>query len=133
MSCVGVWLAVEDARIGNGCLHIADNSHHGGVQHRMTQDGRGSVHWPQGRPDYSNLDLKPVETPKGTLVILDGANVHGSDANTSPESRHAYSMHVVEGGPGYTWLPDNWLQRQPDAPFMPLFDDTPGSTSDAEL
>jgi hypothetical protein len=32
-------------------------------------------------------------------------------------------MHVVEGGRGYTWLEDNWLQRRKDMPFEPLFDD----------
>jgi phytanoyl-CoA hydroxylase len=122
LSCVGIWLAVEDATIDNGCLFIADDSHHDGVAHRMTLDGKGSVHWPQGRPDYSKHDLKPVETPKGTLVLLHGSNVHGSNENTSRASRHAYSMHVVEGAQGTEWLPDNWLQRPPDKPFEPLFE-----------
>jgi phytanoyl-CoA hydroxylase len=88
----------------------------------MTRDGQGGVHWPSGRPDYSEHVLKPLETPKGTLVLLHGANVHGSSANTSAESRHAYSMHVVESGDGHVWLPDNWLQRPEEMPFEPLFD-----------
>ena len=45
-----------------------------------------------------------------------------SKENSSPHSRHAYSMHFVEGGPGFTWVADNWLQRRPDLPFEPLFD-----------
>ena len=124
LSCVGIWLAVEDATVDNGCLFIANDSHNDGAPHRMTRDGKGSVHWPTGRPDYSQHDLKPVETPKGTLVLLHGSNVHGSNANTSPVSRHAYSMHVVESAHGVEWLPDNWLQRPQDAPFQPLYDDT---------
>lgn len=122
LSCVGIWLAVEDATIGNGCLFIADESHHSGVPQRMARDGHGSVHWPNGRPDYSQHELKPVETPKGTLVLLHGSNVHGSNANTSAASRHAYSMHVVEGGGDVNWLADNWLQRPHNAPFEPLYD-----------
>jgi hypothetical protein len=31
---------------------------------------------------------------------------------------------VVEGAEGYTWDPLNWLQRRPEFPFEPLYDDT---------
>ena len=116
-----MWLAIEDATVNNGCLFVAPNSHNAGVAHRMTRDDKGSVSWPAGRPDYSEHELEPLETPKGTLVLLHGSNVHGSNANTSPHSRHAYSMHVVEGASGVEWLPDNWLQRPADKPFEPLF------------
>ena len=44
----------------------------------------------------------------GSLVLLHGANVHYSNENTSGKSRHAYSVHVVEGGGGMTWPADNW-------------------------
>lgn len=122
MSCVGIWLAIEDATVDNGCLFVAPDSHNDGVAHRMTRSASGSVTWPQGRPDYSAHALQPLETPKGTLVLLHGANVHGSNANTSPHSRHAYSMHVVEGAPRFEWLPDNWLQRPAEMPFEPLYE-----------
>lgn len=125
-SCVGVWLAIDDATVRNGCLHIARGSHRDRVLKRMTRttdDTHGAVGWPEGRPDYSDLHLEPLETPAGTLVLLHGSNVHGSEPNTSKEARHAYSMHVVEGGPGYEWLQDNWLQRPPDLPFESLYDD----------
>ena len=46
--------------------------------------------------------------PSGSLVLLHGANVHFSYSNTSPHSRHAYSMHVIEGAPGTDYLQDNW-------------------------
>ena len=59
----------------------------------------------------------------GTLVLLHGANVHMSFENTSPHSRHAFSVHVAEGAPGYSWPADNWLQRPPELPFEPLYDD----------
>jgi ectoine hydroxylase-related dioxygenase (phytanoyl-CoA dioxygenase family) len=103
-------------------LHVAKKSHHDRPLKHMTRIN-GKVGWPEGRPDYSDLHLEPLETPAGTLVLLHGANVHGSEPNVSEKSRHAYSMHVVEGGRGYTWLEDNWLQRRKDMPFEPLFDD----------
>lgn len=44
----------------------------------------------------------------GSLVVLHGENVHYSSPNTSDISRHAYSMHMVEGAQGVAWAPDNW-------------------------
>ena len=57
-------------------------------------------------------------------MVLHGANVHLSKENTSPISRHAYAMHVVEGAPGYAWASDNWLQRPIELPFEPFYDNT---------
>lgn len=49
-----------------------------------------------------------VQCKAGALVVLHGANVHFSHENTSPQSRHAYSMHVVEGTSATHWAADNW-------------------------
>jgi phytanoyl-CoA hydroxylase len=123
LTCTGVWLAIEDATIANGCLHAAPRSHVHGVQKRMTRGVEGGVAWADGKPDFSDLKLEPLEVAAGSLVVLHGENVHGSSANTSGESRHAYSMHVVEGADGVQWLEDNWLQRPAEKPFEPLFGD----------
>lgn len=46
----------------------------------------------------------------------------GCDSERVPppliRSRHAYSVHYVEGGAH--WAEDNWLQRKGDLPFEPL-------------
>ena len=60
----------------------------------------------------------PLEVPAGAAVLLHGACVHASAANTSPASRHAYSVHFVEAGAA--WAPDNWMHRAPDFPPVPL-------------
>ena len=59
-------------------------------------------------PQYPREDFVPIEVPSGALVLLHGANVHFSHSNASPHSRHAYSMHVIEGAPGTHYLQDNW-------------------------
>ena len=59
-------------------------------------------------PEYNTGDFVPLEVPSGSLVLLHGANVHFSYSNTSPHSRHAYSMHVIEGAPSTQYLRDNW-------------------------
>eukprot|EP00892_Ulva_mutabilis_P008325 jgi/Ulvmu1/5865/UM025_0127.1 len=122
LSCVGIWLAIEDATVSNGCLFSSPGNHAAGLRGRMTAAAGGGVSWPTGVPAFDDLQLAPLEVTAGTLVVLHGSNVHGSSANTSPDSRHAYSMHVVEGAPGTQWLPDNWLQRPPEQPFEPLYE-----------
>lgn len=59
-----------------------------------------------------------LEVPAGTLVLLHSANVHFSHANRSDRSRHAYTLHVIEGGKGVKYPEDNWLQRPDSDPFQ---------------
>lgn len=71
----------------------------------------------------SKDDFVPLEVPSGSLVLLHGANVHFSYENTSGKSRHAYSMHVIEGAPSHTYAPNNWWEPQlPDLLFSPQAD-----------
>ena len=51
----------------------------------------------------------PLEAAAGTVVLLHGLLPHRSSPNTSPRSRAAYSLHLVEAGARYP--EDNWLQR----------------------
>jgi ectoine hydroxylase-related dioxygenase (phytanoyl-CoA dioxygenase family) len=60
----------------------------------------------------------PLEVPAGSAVLLHGACVHASAANTSATSRHAYSLHFVEADAA--WAKDNWMHRAPDFPPVPL-------------
>lgn len=72
-------------------------------------------------PTYDLSAFEPLEVGAGTLVLLHGENVHYSAENTSPVSRHSYSMHVVESAPPHVWSDDNWAHRRPDMPWRPLY------------
>ena len=56
----------------------------------------------------------PLEVKKGSLVLLHGRLPHYSCENTSNKSRHAYTLHVIDGNCKYS--SNNWLQRS----SMPL-------------
>ena len=66
-------------------------------------------------PEPGDGRLVPFETPAGTLVLLHGQLPHYSGPNRSPKSRHAYSVHLIEGSAAYP--SDNWLQRGADRPL----------------
>ncbi len=57
-----------------------------------------------------------MEAEAGTLVVLNGLLPHWSAPNTSEKSRHAFTLHIIEGNAEYP--ADNWLQRGPDMPLQ---------------
>src|SRR2546421_2367381 len=113
---VGLWFAVEDSTIENGCLWAIPGPHEeAGLKSRWVRSAGGmnfdvfdSNPWPEEW-------LVPLEVTKGSLVILNGLLPHKSLANRSPKSRHAYSLHVINGNSSYP--ENNWLQRSPEMPL----------------
>ncbi|KAG2447298.1 hypothetical protein HYH02_007628 [Chlamydomonas schloesseri] len=121
LSCVGLWWALEDCTRDNGCLWAMPGIHKDGLKRRFTLGPGGKVSFDAPQPDYDLSQFVPLECPAGTLVLLQGENVHYSAENTSPVSRHSYSMHLVESGPGVAWSADNWAHRASDNPWQPLY------------
>jgi len=114
-SVVGLWFALEDATLDNGCLWVAPGGHRGPLRERYVRHGDGFVTekldatpWPSGDA------TRPLEVPAGTLVVFDGHLPHASAPNRSPVSRMAYTLHVVDARAA--WSPLNWLQRRADDP-----------------
>jgi phytanoyl-CoA hydroxylase len=112
---VGLWFALEDATIENGCLWAIPGGHEPGLKSRWVRSEVGmnfevfdTSPWPEER-------LVPLEVKKGSLIILNGLLPHKSLANRSSESRHAYSLHVINGNSSYP--ENNWLQRSPKMPL----------------
>lgn len=118
-SCVGAWLALEDAGRSNGCLWGLRGVHRDGVARRFVRGPGGQLVFTAPSPTYDLSRFVPLEVEAGTLVLLHGANVHYSAENTSPVSRHSYTLHFVEGD--IPWSSDNWAQRPEGMPWEPLY------------
>lgn len=115
-STVGLWFALEDATRENGCLWAIRGGHIGGLRSRFVRAPEGGTRFlPLGEPVWPQGSLVPLEVAAGTLIVLDGMSPHLSEANRSPKSRQAYTLHVISGAARYP--PDNWLQRGPDLPL----------------
>jgi phytanoyl-CoA hydroxylase len=111
----GLWFALEDATVENGCLWAIPGGHRAGLRKRFVRAASGGTRFvtlDEGAWDEARL--APLEVRKGTLIVLHGLLPHMSRANRSPRSRHAYSLHVVDGECLYP--EDNWLRRAPDMP-----------------
>ncbi len=115
-SVIGFWFAIEDATVENGCLWAIPGGHRipAKSRFRLNEAGTGTTNDIFDESPYRVDDLVPLEAEAGTLVLLHGTLPHWSAPNTSDRSRHAYTLHVIEGGADY--LDDNWLQR-PELPM----------------
>jgi phytanoyl-CoA hydroxylase len=115
LSCTGFWLALEEATIENGCLWAEPGGHRQPLRSRFVRDGHATRMATLDPSPLPTGGLVPIEAAKGTLVLLHGQLPHRSGPNRSDRSRHAYTLHLIEGAARYS--PDNWLQRPDDLPL----------------
>jgi phytanoyl-CoA hydroxylase len=114
-TCLGFWFALEDATVENGCLWALPGGHRLGLKKRFVRaEGGGTAFRVLDPTPLPEEGMVPLEVKKGTLVVLHGLLPHKSGANTSPRSRHAYSVHLIDGTA--TYPQDNWLHRSAAMP-----------------
>jgi phytanoyl-CoA hydroxylase len=114
VSVTGFWFALEDADESNGCLLGIPGVQGEGLRERFHYAGDALVMTPLGDKDWPMEREAPLPAPKGTLVVLHGLAPHRSSPNTSPRSREAYALHVIDRAA--RWSDDNWLRRGPGMP-----------------
>ena len=107
-STVGFWFALEDATRQNGCLQVASGGHKGPLRKLFKRENNQMKMEVLSNEPFPETDTF-VEVKKGTLVLLHGRLPHYSCENKSPHSRHAYTIHAIDGKSKY--LDYNWLQR----------------------
>ena len=107
---LGLWFALEDATVENGCLWAIPGGHRYGLKSRWVRTAEDKMKfeifdeqpWPEDQ-------LVPLEVSKGSLILLHGLLPHRSFENRSTRSRHAYTLHLIHAGARYP--ESNWLQR----------------------
>ena len=107
-STVGFWFALQDANKDNGCLQVASGGHKGPLRKLFKRENNQMKMEELSNEPFPETDTF-VEVKKGTLVLLHGRLPHYSCENKSPNSRHAYTIHAIDGKSKY--LDYNWLQR----------------------
>jgi phytanoyl-CoA hydroxylase len=115
-SCVGLWTALHDATLENGCLWAVPGSHKLPLQQRFIRNPNGAGTIFQVQPGGSSGPLSTdggvaVPMKAGSMILIHGQLVHWSHANTSDQPRNAFSLHVIEGASTHQYPADNWLQR----------------------
>ena len=111
-SLAGVWLALDDATIENGCLWVRPGSHADGVIYDTAPHGSAdfdSGNHLTGTPDDADMGI-PVEVKRGTAVIFNGYLHHRSLPNRAPAGtfRRALVNHYMSAN---SMLPWDWDGR----------------------
>ncbi len=107
-TCVGFWIALEDATLENGCMWAAAGGHRSPLRQRFINGAQKMEMITLDESPMPACDT-PLPAPKGTLVVLHGRLPHYSAPNRSRVSRYAYAMHLIDKTAEYS--ENNWLQR----------------------
>lgn len=112
---VGLWFAIEDATIENGCLWAIPGGDRSGLKSRWIRSSQGMKFDVFNTEPWPEDQLVPLEVSKGSLILLHGLLPHRSFENRSPNSRHAYTLHLISADAEYP--ANNWLQRSAAMPL----------------
>ncbi|XP_076014775.1 phytanoyl-CoA dioxygenase domain-containing protein 1 [Genypterus blacodes] len=120
---MGLWIALEDATVNNGCLWFIPGSHISGISRRFVRTPKGAnvvTDFIGTEKTYDEEKFEATPVKKGSAVLIHGEVVHRSAENSSEDSRHVYAFHIMETQ-DTRWSPDNWLQPTEELPFPSLY------------
>ncbi|MFT2099684.1 phytanoyl-CoA dioxygenase family protein [Marinomonas sp. 2405UD66-6] len=119
MSVIGLWFAIEEATLENGCLWGVPQGHNVGLLKRFERVSPESIETKMvtlKEHQWHQYELVALPVSKGSLVILNGEFPHLSYANRSGKSRHAYALHAIDQACEYP--KENWLQSNVNNGFQ---------------
>lgn len=118
---VGLWLAVTQATLENGCLHVVPGSHREPVHTHVPDRRPGANFGYMEIVDYDMSAEVPVRLETGDLLVFHSQLMHGSTDNRSDEIRATMVFHCARSG-----TKDLSPQTSPVNDWMPL--PTPAAT-----
>ncbi|MBB6430138.1 phytanoyl-CoA dioxygenase family protein [Algisphaera agarilytica] len=85
----GVWIALDEARLDNGCMHLVESTHKEIVPHFNRRDWQICDSHVMGRPTVA------VPLPPGGALVFSGLLMHGTPTNFSEHRRWALQFHYT--------------------------------------
>jgi len=116
-SLIGVWIAIDDATVDNGCLWIIPRSHKPGYLFRRVAND-SSEYADVDTVDvstYGKEQIIPVEVKWGSVVFFNGYTLHSSLRNkTEDGTRMALVNHYMSAESMLPWDQDGKLDATED-------------------
>lgn len=116
-SLVGVWIAIDDATVENGCLWIIPGSQKPGyIMPRIASDSNEYADVDTiDVSRYNKEDIIPVEVKSGSVVFFNGYLLHSSLRNkTADNFRTALVNHYMSAESMLPWDQDGKLPATED-------------------
>ena len=101
---VAMWIAVHDATVENGTMHMVPGQHHEAMEHRRDGD---SDHHIRCYPDESRE--VPCELPAGGVVFFSYGTPHCTKGNQSDRDRAGLAYHFYHAD----FLPNDGQRNYP--------------------
>ena len=95
-SITGVWVAIDDATVQNGCIHVIPRSHRSGYLYSQRDHDRADE-WDEAREAYGfrDDDIVPVEVKAGSVLVFNGYLLHCSFRNRTTGYRRSLVSHYM--------------------------------------
>jgi len=95
LKTVTVWIAVDPARVENGCMRVVPGTHRQGLKPHHTSEDPGLA-LNQGLDEaVDEAKVVDIELEPGQLSLHDAMLVHGSNANRSGARRCGYAIRYM--------------------------------------
>jgi phytanoyl-CoA hydroxylase len=95
---IGLWLAVTEATLANGCLHVLPGSHTEPVHEHIPDRRPGANYGYVEIVDHDMSAAEPVLMEPGDLLVFDSHLMHRSTDNESDGIRAAMVFHFAAAG-----------------------------------
>jgi phytanoyl-CoA hydroxylase len=123
---VGLWLAVTEATLENGCLHVLPGSHLEPVHEHIPDRRPGANYGYMEIVDHEMDGQVPSLMQPGDLLVFDSHLMHRSTDNVSTGIRAAMVFHVAAAGTvdrteavrGYKSPVNDWVPLVRDGAFV---------------
>ena len=87
---VGMWIAIHDATVANGTLHVVPSSYRNAIEHERDP---GSDHHIRCQMDESKAVA--VDLPAGSAILFNFGVPHCTKANTTDAARAGLALHFL--------------------------------------
>ena len=120
LSCLALWIAIDDANEKNGCLIVKPSSHNEKIRKRLKYIKGKVIKEKLVNKEWDENNNIPLSVKTGSIIIFDGSLAHKSSENFSKQSRNTYVMHFFDNNCKYS--KENWLQRPINFPFKNFYE-----------
>ena len=93
-----MWLAVTEATLENGCLHVLPGSHHETIHEHIPDRRPNALYGYVEIVDHDMTDAIAVTMDPGDLLLFDSHLMHRSTDNESKKLRAAMVYHYCATG-----------------------------------
>jgi hypothetical protein len=93
-----MWIAIEDATLGNGCMWYVPGSHKTASVDKNLNIGADFAGLFKMYPEWKNIEPKSAACPAGSVVFHNGLTAHAAGVNLTNKPRRAFAVAFMPEG-----------------------------------